>query len=160
MKTSQRNVLALVGGLLLSIVSSLFADSADSRLGGMRLLDGFEHQALEGIDSKVGVIQKKKGLKINYEIGTLPKAGMPRMGGQFTDKAKALPEVDLTWYREQTINGQAVHLAKRKDGVLLVSFPQKGINFSAQIDSEEELTDALLMILSYPTAAKGADSND
>ncbi len=144
-----------LGTFLLGVMSAGPALAADARLGGMRLLEGYEHQPLQGFDSIVGKISKKAGLQISYEIGSVPKPGAPRFGGQFSDRPKLTPKDQVRWYLEQTVNGQPVHLAYRKDNVLLVSFPQKGMNFSVTVRSADEMAEALLMILTYPDPIAG-----
>jgi hypothetical protein len=138
----------MLGVVWLSLMTSgVFA--AD-RIGGMRLLPGYKHQPLQGFDSIVGKIAKEGGLQINYDIGALPKPGGLVLGGSFSDRPKLTPKGNLRWYREQVINGQPVHLAYRKDNILLVSYPKNGVNLSVRIRSAEEMAEALLMILTYP----------
>ncbi|MFQ5809126.1 MAG: hypothetical protein ACE5JM_05860 [Armatimonadota bacterium] len=134
--------------LCLAVSGPLLA--ADAPPGGIRLLPGYEHRPLQGFDSIVGEIRKGDGLQISYEIGGLPRPGGPALGGQFSDRPKLTPKDQVRWYREQTVNRQPVHLAYRKDGFLLVSFPQKGINFRVRVRSADEMAEALLMILTYP----------
>jgi len=43
-----------------------------------------------------------------------------------------------------------MHVAYRKDKILFVSFPNKGINFSAKISNADEMADMLMMIMTYP----------
>jgi len=125
--------------------------------GGMQLLPGYTHKPLQGIDSIVGQIVKDDGWKISYEIGHVSKPGQPMIGGGFRDRPKLMPKAKVRWYREQTVNGRAVHMALTKDNKLLVSFPEKGMNFHATIRSFEQLADAMLMILTYSqTAPAGA----
>ncbi|MCP5534802.1 MAG: hypothetical protein H7A51_01045 [Akkermansiaceae bacterium] len=143
-------IISIAGSALLCFTVNSPAEAASPALGGMQLLKGYEHKVLQGIDSRVGIISKKDGLQIHYEIGSIPKPGSPGLGGQFSDRAKLTPKQQLLWYREQTINGQPVHLAHCKDGLLLVSFPQKGTNFRVQVNSPNDMADALLMILTYP----------
>jgi len=50
----------------------------------------------------------------------------------------------------QTVHGQPVHLAYRKDKILLISYPLKGVNFHVTIQSTDDFADALLRILTYP----------
>ena len=142
---------------LLGVTAASPALAADARLGGMRLLAGYEHQPLQGFDSIVGKIEKEDGLQISYEIGGVPKPGAPRFGGQFSDRPKLTPKDQVRWYREQVDNGQPVHLAHGKDNFLLVSFPQKGMNFSVTVRSADEMAEALLMILTYPDPVAGDD---
>ena len=85
-----------------------------------------------------------------YEIGGLVKPGEPRLGGSFLDRPKRTPKDEIRWYREQVVCGQPVHVAYRKDNVLLVSFPKKGMNLSATVRTADEMAAALLIILTYP----------
>ena len=121
--------------------------------GGMRLLPGYTHKPLRGIDSIVGQIVKDDGWKISYEIGRVSKPGQPMTGGGFRDRPKLTSKAKVRWYREQTVSGQSVHMALCKDNMLLVSFPEKGMNFHATIRSFEQLADAMLMILTYSQPA-------
>ncbi len=115
-----------LGTILLGMTATSPALAADAPLAGMRLLPGYKHQPLQGIDSIVGEIKKEDGLRIMYEIGGVVKPGAPRFGGSFSDRPKLAPKDQVRWYLEQTVNGQPVHLAHRKDNVLLVSFPKNG----------------------------------
>ncbi len=145
-------LIVTVSLLCLLGVASVSAD--DDHIGGIQLLPGYEHQPLQGIDSIVGEISKKDGLQIRYEIGAIPKPGsLFMLGGMFSDRPKTTPKDKVRWYREQVVNGQPVHLAFRKDQVLLVSYPQKGINFHVTVRTADEMADALLMILTYPGPA-------
>ena len=128
--------------------------AADAPPGAIRLLPGYTHKTLQGFDSKPGEISKKGGLQIRYDIGRVAKPGTIGLGGDFSDQAKRVPPKSRRWYKEQTIGGQPVHLAYTKDDVLSVSYPASGINFSVKAKTHEELTDALLIILSFPAAAK------
>lgn len=138
-----------LGAFLLSFSTSpLFGE--DGRLGGMRLLPGYKHQPLQGIDSIVGEIKKENGLRILYEIGGIVKPGAPRFGGSFTDRPKQTAKDRVRWYVEQIVGGQPVHLAYCKDDLLLVSFPEKGLNLSVTVRTADEMAEALLMIMTYP----------
>lgn len=117
--------------------------------GGMKLLPGYVHERLQGIDSIVGRIVKKEGLSISYEIGHVPKPGGPVFGGSFSDYPKNTPADQRLWYKEQTIAGREIHTALTKTKTLMVSFPASGINFSTAIKSEEDVAEALLLILSF-----------
>lgn len=141
--------------MLISTFNSQAEDNA--QLGGMRFLKGYQNQPEQGIDSKVGRIFKKDGLEIHYEIGTLPKLGVTKHSGQFSDLPKLTPKDQLNWYQEQIVCGQPVHLAHRKDNVLLISFPQLGANFRVTITSPEEMAEALLLILTYPERKEGEE---
>jgi|GEM_PF-3779145 len=120
------------------------------QLGGMRLLPGYQHQPMQGHDSIVGRIIKTGGLEIGYEIGRVTEPGTVRTGGSFQDRPKKMPKDHVRWYSEQVVDGQPMHVAYRKDKILFVSFPNKGINFSAKISNADEMADMLMMIMTYP----------
>ena len=118
--------------------------------GNMVLPKGFVHTPLKGIDSQLGEIAKEGGLKINYEIGRIVPKGQPRTGGSFSDRAVNLPAAQRDWFRSSKVKGKLVNMAYGKNGILLVSFPEQGINFSAKVKGEEQITKALNVILTYP----------
>jgi hypothetical protein len=138
------------GVLLLVAITAEPTIAADKQIGGLQLLAGYKHQPLQGIDSIVGRISKPGGLQITYEIGSIPKPGGLGFGGQFSDRPKRTPKNQLLWYKEQTVNGQPMHVAHRKDGYLLVSFPKKGVNFSVKVNTTADVAEVLLMVLTYP----------
>ncbi len=118
--------------------------------GNIRLLPGYDHIPEQGIDSIVGRIENPDGLSINYEIGNVVAPGAPRTGGSFTDRPKNSPQDQNRWYDEKDVNGMEVHFAYRTDDWLLVSFPEQGINFSVLVQNQDEMAEALSMILTYP----------
>lgn len=145
---------------LIQLIATTLASADDGLLLGMQLLPGYQHEKLQGIDSIVGRIVKKKGLTISYEIGGIPK-GQFRFGGSFTDRPKNSPKKLTKWYREQMVNGQPMHIAYLKNKTLLVSFPKsipnKGINFHvAKVETIEQIADVLLMLSTFPIADTGA----
>jgi len=134
-------LLLLCCGLSLSIVQR----QAASSLSGwtIKVLPGYQHERLRGIDSEPGEITKKDGLKIEYDIGM--------MAGEIVKPS----DVSLyLWYKEQTLNGQSVRIAFTKQRVLKATFPDSDANFWCEIRGEEDLADALLMILSYQSTVK------
>jgi hypothetical protein len=149
------SALAAVWLLLpVGVVNLAAQDAARPPPGNIKLLPGYVHEPKQGFDSIVGLIEKKGGLTIMYEIGRVAKPGALALGGDFSDRAKNLKEIQRQWYKEQTIAGQAVHIAMAKDGGLYVSFPESGVNFSVMIKTAEDVADALLMILSYQAEKK------
>lgn len=106
--------------------------------GGIKLLPGYQHKKLQGIDTRVGRIWKEGGLAIDYDIG--------RLAG---NAAKSQDQASLRWSKEQVVDGRAVQFAFTKDRKLFVTFPQSFANFSASVRSEEDLADMLLMVLTY-----------
>lgn len=104
--------------------------------GTIELLPGYQHKALQGIDSRVGEITSKAGVKIQYDIG--------RLAGNY-----AAAQKDCKWQRTQKVHGLKVELAYTNNEKLFVTFPQSSANFYADIRSPEELADVLLITLSY-----------
>jgi hypothetical protein len=111
--------------------------------GGIKLLPGYQHQKLQGIDTRVGKISKEGGLAIEYDIG--------RLAGNY---AKGQDKAGLLWFKEQVVGGRSVQLAFTKDRTLIVTFPETHANFSGKTKSDEDLADMLLMVLSYAPEAK------
>lgn len=106
--------------------------------GEIRLLQGYVHTRLQGIDTSVGRISKKGGVTISYDIGTLA-------GNYAKSHSK-----DARWYREQTVAGAPVQIAFSKTGTVFITFPKSSANFYAQIKTPEQLADVLLMVLTFP----------
>jgi hypothetical protein len=106
--------------------------------GNMRLLPGYYHERLQGIDSIVGRIWKENGPSIFYDMGY----------GMSAEEFKA--SVPCVWYKEQVTNGKTVQLVLSKERVLYGFFPHDRTSFQGKVTSEEELVEVLLMLLTYP----------
>lgn len=115
----------------------------------IRLLPGFTHEPLRGIDSIVGRIAKKDGLQIQYEMGAIPAPGAPRFGGSYVNQALQIPEKDRLWSKEQTAAGRKVTVVYSKENLLVVSTASatEGVNFHAVAKTPGEVADVLLMTL-------------
>jgi hypothetical protein len=128
---------------------ALFATSAQAEEpaapGGIILLPGYQHEKLQGIDTRVGKIKKNDGLTVEYDIG--------KLAGNYAESMKG-QEKDLLWYKEQTVHGRKVQVAFGKDRTLYVTFPETHANFFGKIKSDAELADMLLMVLTYAPEAK------
>jgi hypothetical protein len=111
---------------------------ADPPPGSIKLLPGYQHKTGRGIDTAVGTIWKDGGITINYDIGIF--AGMV---------ASPHEKDRYLWYKEQTIGNQAVRIALGKARDLRVTFVEARASFLSLVPKEEDLTDALLMILTY-----------
>lgn len=158
-----RNWLAGVSGTLLMLVLSSPAAFGQTALPGgleVTLLPGYKYEPKQGFDSIVGVLEKKEGLTITFEIGHNPPPGAPRFGGSFTNQALQLREADRLWLKEQTVGGRKFHLAYSKEQYLTITSAteKQGINFSVLAKTPEDIADAILMALSLteakPKAAK------
>lgn len=116
--------------------------------GQIKLLDGYKHQSLTGMDSLIGIINKQGGVDITYDIG--------KATGNFASRIDKEKQV---WSLSQVVNGRQVLIVKKKDGRVVISFDARKndkdseypANFSAKISSEEELAIMLAMCLTYPS---------
>lgn len=149
-----RTLIPLVGMLALTTFARA-ADDAKPPPFGIKLLPGYVHEPKQGFDSVVGVISKKDGLTIMYEIGRVAKPSGLALGGDFSDRPKQLRPEQREWYKEQVLGGKQMHVAMAKDKSLFVSFPESGINFSVVTKSTDELAEALLMICTYSPGMAG-----
>jgi hypothetical protein len=107
--------------------------------GGIRLLSGYVHTPERGIDSIVGRIKKEGGLDIRYDIGVL--------AGEYVNHC--VRNNTCTWYKEQQLNAGLVKIALRNDNVIVATFPRTVANFYAKVNSQEDIADFLLMILTF-----------
>jgi hypothetical protein len=107
--------------------------------GNIKLLEGYTHTKRQGIDTSVGEIGKPDGIVIRYDNGAL--AG--RVAGRYCGSGKCL------WYKKQVVNGLDIWIGLTNDGKIVATFPEKYANFYAQTKSSEDITDFLLMILTY-----------
>ena len=137
-------IVALVVGSLSVVLRAASAD--DPPPGSITLLDGFKHQKLQGIDTRVGKIWKDGGITIQYDIG--------RLSGNYAKQQREYQADQLLWAKQQTWHGQPVELVMMKDRQLYVSFPERHANFYGKIPKEEDLVAALLMVLTYLPAEK------
>ena len=121
--------------LLCGVLGS--AQGADDPPGSIKLLTGYTHQRLRGIDTQVGKISRKDGLTIQYDIGEL--------AGNYAAQRKS----DAAWFKEQVIDGRTVQVALSKDRQLTVTFTKGPANFVATLKSDEDLAEVLLMLCTY-----------
>jgi len=151
-----KEVVVLVMVFLLAAPVAAF----DEPYGGVRLLDGYRFKRSSSVDTINGLIYKDGGLSIEFESGVSEGYAVdPKNKGTYI------------WYREQVVNGHRVMLALTKPGVgtvwkpekargskpgniLMVTFPGRfgphnAANFHAEVLSEEEVADMLLMVLTF-----------
>ena len=131
-------------GVLLLFAGGPRAD--DPPPGSITLQDGFKHQKMQGIDTRVGKIWKDGGITIQYDIG--------RLSGNYAKQQREYAADQLLWSKQQTWHGQPVELTMMKDRQLYVSFPERHANFYGKVQKEQDLVDALLMVLTYLPAEK------
>lgn len=117
--------------------------------GSMTLLPGYRiEMASHATDSFGGKISKEGGFTIYYD--NLVNAGTHTEDPSLVKKTR--------WRKEQTVDGHKMVVLLTRDNELVVSFPDWQANFFANVHSEQELADVLLMVVTYrpddQTAAK------
>ena len=117
----------------------------------MRLLKGYHHKTLPGIDTSIGQISKRHGLLISYDLGDLP----------VTVEQKIRPPRDwnrkCSWIKDDndsSVTGDTEINCKidtyedtRKKG-LYVYFPD-GATFWARVKNQRQISEMLEMVLTY-----------
>ena len=157
-KRAQR--LLVIAGLAFIFTARPCA-AKDAVLDSVKVLDGYSVRHESAVDAVTWTIEKKGGLSIHFESGLSE--------GLWADP-KAVDS--YAWTRVQTVNGYKVLFALVKSGlrtrwelknsrgippgrILLVTFLLGGeqsfhtANFSAKIASDQELADALLMVMTF-----------
>lgn len=141
------SILALLSVLRFS--AGLYAaDEAKPLPGNLKLLKDYKHEPLQGIDSVVGKVVRKDGFTIQYEIGRVRKPGGFATGGDYTNYVTALRPEQREWSKEQTTSSGVVHIAQTKDGMLMVSLPEIGVNVTAQPKTPEDTVEVILTAMS------------
>ena len=114
----------------------------------MVLLPGYQHAPVPTPrDSRNGRIWKDQGLSISYQAGGL--AGN-RVNGN----------PNLLWSKEMTVRGNRVQIGMTRDRMLIVvlssptpppEVPGSALpaNFYATVNTEEDIADMLLMVMTY-----------
>jgi hypothetical protein len=118
---------------------------AGHNLDSIRLLPGYTIEHSQATDSYGGTIRRSDGWHIGIDIG--------HMSGLWANPDK--PEASI-WVFQQTIKGHRVYIALRKGGdngdekELCVTFPNpEGANFFASVHNERDISEMLLMVLTY-----------
>lgn len=117
--------------------------------GNIKLLPGYTHERKQGIDSRVGEISKTEGITIRYDIG--------RMAGNYIDSVYPREKQNLVWIKNQKINNHDLTIILLKDGSIYATFTDVTANFISNVKNNEELTDFLLMILTYDSQEKAVE---
>lgn len=115
--------------------------------GNMSLLPGYEHYKGRGIDTSVGEIVKKDGMKIWYDIGHM--AG--RVLKQTYDKKTSQP-----YFKEVQVNGDTFLLTWNEAGEITTTFVKGYANFFAMAKTPEDFADFLLMVMTYSSGRQSA----
>ena len=111
----------------------------ESVFGGMRLLPGYTCTPPQPIDG-YWTISKKDGVTIRYQGGNVANV----VHDIVEDARRA---GSISWTKVQIVEGGTAKVAATKDGHLLINIAP--FNFDAKVDSVEQATDVLLMVLTY-----------
>ncbi len=150
--------MATTAVLVFLLLSTASAD--DPPYGGIKLLEGYRYKRSQSVDTINGLIFKDGGLRIEFESGISEGYAVdPKL------------QKSYVWYREQEVNGHKVLLALTQSGVgtrwqpeqprgpksrriLMITYPGKfgpmdAANFYAEVLSDKEIADMLLMVLTF-----------
>ena len=129
--------------------------------GGLQitLQPGYAYVPKQGFDSVVGVLEKKDGMQIMFEMGGNPPPGAPRFGGSYVNQAQRMPEIQREWLKEFEAGGRKISVAYNKDKQMTVSTStdKEGVNFSAIAKTPADVADVLMMALTLSPQKAKAD---
>jgi hypothetical protein len=123
--------------------------------GNIQLLEKYIHTPAEAIDTIEGQISKTEGITIYYQIGKY----VSDYGDRYCGKGECL------WYKVQKKDGSQIRIGLTKEGKIVATATKDNANvytdpiyanFYAQTKSAEDITDFLLMVLTYKV---GCESN-
>jgi len=138
--------LAMIGMLVFLVISVQQASSqsagatqrADSARSPVILLPGYKLQTVKGIDTFGAVIWKEHGAEIQFS-----------QGAHLEDPMESVKESQVLWKQEQVVSGKKVQCIYTKSHQLIVNFPELHALFFATIHNSQELTEMLLMTVTY-----------
>jgi len=131
--------------------------------GKIKLLTGYIHEPRRGIDSRVGVIYKRDGLSIGYDIGRMAAVYADQYFPQYFERLRKQTHLNpnaieqqirsledkVEWRQRQQVNGDELMIVFLKDSTLIASFVNSTANFTAKIDSNDKFADFFLIVLTY-----------
>jgi hypothetical protein len=105
----------------------------------VRLLPGYKFQIVPGFEGNAaGTLWKEGGPKIEFTLGCC-----------FDDATQSTRREDVLWKEEQVVNGRTFICAYTKSRELLMSFPKQFGYFRAKVQSQRDLSEVLLMVLTF-----------
>lgn len=154
-----RTMGAILGVCFASLALVMTASAQTALPGGLQitLQPGYAYVPKQGFYSVVGVLEKKDGLQIMFEMGNIPVPGAPRFGGSFVNQAQQMRDIQREWLKEFEAGGRKVSVAYSKDKQITVSTmtDKEGVNFSAIAKTPADVADVLIMALTLgPQKAK------
>ncbi len=104
----------------------------------LQLLAGYKVDVGWGIDSWGAKISKDGGVTIEFFQGL--HVGV---------EADSIDQKDVAWREEQVVNGQRLICVYTNSNDLIVSNRMQAVNFRGHIRNQQDLTEMLLMVLTY-----------
>jgi hypothetical protein len=109
--------------------------------GNIKMLPGYVHQRRPGKDSQIGVIFKRNGLSITYEIGKTVGNAVERLAKENMDVVE--------WVKVEKTEAGRVSVAQLKDGRIAACYLDLNANFTAEARNDDDVSDFLAMVLTY-----------
>ncbi|HXX20126.1 MAG TPA: hypothetical protein VEJ46_12050 [Candidatus Acidoferrum sp.] len=113
-------------------------EPAKPKMSPVRLLPNFKFRLVRGIDTWGATIWNNNGVKVELNQGLHV--------GVATD---LVDRSDVVWHEEQVVNGHKVACVYTKTHHLIVSFPELFANFDGGVRDQRDLTEMLLIVLTY-----------
>jgi hypothetical protein len=111
--------------------------------GKILLLPGYKIEARNGMEYPYGKIWKDGGPTINFQVGGQVRSREV----DFRDQLEM--EGGVSWRQQQTVNGHQVICVYTKSNNLIIMFPYLSANFTAAVGRSQDITDMLLMALTF-----------
>tara|TARA_R110002096_G_scaffold374692_2_gene568405 strand:+ start:587 stop:1147 length:561 start_codon:yes stop_codon:yes gene_type:complete len=151
-----------MAAIALLVCSFLSLKAEEQRLPGshgtVNLPEGYEYVPQQGIDSIVGLFQRKEAM-VSFDLGP--------MAGVYADttrlRFKGDETVTVIRNRGAKIDGRKVEIFVYSRGGAnraIVSYPNTLANFFCEYQNEGDLVDFLLLALSYKPAPKQAEPDE
>jgi hypothetical protein len=155
-----QTISTILAGCLATLAFATAAAAQTALPGGLQitLQPGYAYVPKQGFDSVVGVLEKKDGLQIMFEMGNIPAPGAPRFGGSYVNQAQQMREIQREWLKEFEAGGRKISVAYSKQQQLTVSTStdKEGGNFSAIAKTPAEVADVLIMAVTLGQAKEKA----
>jgi hypothetical protein len=113
-------------------------NKCEAKIFPLQLLPGYKVQEGWGIDGWQAEVRKDGG--VNVELYQGLHNGVD---------AYSVDKKEVSWKDEQVVNGQQVICVYTKSNDLVVSIPHLAVNFRGHIRNQQDLTEMLLMVLTY-----------
>ena len=134
----------------------------------IQMLDGYEYEMRNGIDSFVGAIKRNDGFVISHDIGGMAgnyaEQYFPEHFEMLRKQTHLNPNAiesqvkylqdQVVWRQRQQVNGEEVMIVLLKNSKLIASFAASNANFVANADASDKIAEFLLTVLTYKPKPK------